>query len=900
MAKGQEIPRSAEQLKEVATYLKLADKLVREGNYAAALEEIAKARAKDPRNLYALAYEERVRSLVTQQKAEKKPDEAGKGGAPQPLPAALEHISNLAIVEAQRSAAVAAKQEQELMLRKKEEEERRRQEEMRRKAIEAKIAAFLQRATEYEEKGEFNRALDEITRAYLLEPANEKIQELEKRILRKQEEARAREEAERLRRQQEEERKRQEAIKAQLARLQQEKEEKRRKEEEARKAAQQQKIRQYLQHAQELYSKGYYDEALSELAFVVVVDPLNEEVLTLERKIREAQEAEQQRQLELYRKREEEQRKKREAILAAIQKHIENAEKLAAQGKYSDALRVITRAYVLDPINEALQNCEKQILAAQEEAARKAEEQRRLEEEAIRRQQEEELRRLEQLERERALLGESAESEAKRRADKERIFQYLTKARRYLNEGRFEDALGEVALAFIINPFDEDVKHMEQDILAAQERKKAEEAELQKTVEEVVAPVDDTAEKIAAYLEEASRLASEREYSKALDEIAKAFLLDPLNETIQKFEAQIHKEFHDYQEELRKKQEEEARETAIKGHIQRAKDFLEHEAFDEALAEIAGGYAYDANNKELAALEKQIQKAYAEWQERQAEEEKKKQIHEMILSAKKYLAKHDFENALMEVTRAMVLDPENAELKALENEIETAQEEDEARRRQEENQKAIKKLLFTAKESLIHHDFDAALSDVESALNIDPNNTEVLNLKNTIVQQKEEWQRKKDESEKQEKIKNHLRQARKLFKEKVYDEALIEIAMGLTIEPDNEELKALEEQILAAQAQDETTKDEIESLAIESPLPDDEKSQLIYVHLRAADEFQKQKEFGKALDEITKAYLIDPLNKEIKKAETRIRQNQIRYAQQTGQTLKLIYPNDQQAAGGGN
>jgi len=35
------------------------------------------------------------------------------------MPAALEHISNLAIVEAQRSAAVAAKQEQEVVIRKK-------------------------------------------------------------------------------------------------------------------------------------------------------------------------------------------------------------------------------------------------------------------------------------------------------------------------------------------------------------------------------------------------------------------------------------------------------------------------------------------------------------------------------------------------------------------------------------------------------------------------------------------------------------------------------------------------------------------------------------------------------------------------------------------------------------
>ncbi len=112
MAKSAENPRSAEQLKEVAIFLKQADKLVREGSFASALEEIAKARARDPRNLYALAYEERVRSLLSSQK-EKKPEAAAQPSVPQAMPAALEHISNLAIVEAQRSADVAAKQEQE-------------------------------------------------------------------------------------------------------------------------------------------------------------------------------------------------------------------------------------------------------------------------------------------------------------------------------------------------------------------------------------------------------------------------------------------------------------------------------------------------------------------------------------------------------------------------------------------------------------------------------------------------------------------------------------------------------------------------------------------------------------------------------------------------------------------
>ncbi len=46
------------------TSLKLADKHVREGNFAAALALIQKARSEDPSNRYAEAYEERVRSLM--------------------------------------------------------------------------------------------------------------------------------------------------------------------------------------------------------------------------------------------------------------------------------------------------------------------------------------------------------------------------------------------------------------------------------------------------------------------------------------------------------------------------------------------------------------------------------------------------------------------------------------------------------------------------------------------------------------------------------------------------------------------------------------------------------------------------------------------------------------------
>lgn len=899
MAKASDSPRSAEQLKEVAIFLKQADKLVREGDYTLALEEIAKARGRDPRNLYALAYEERVRSLVATKK-EKKPEIGG--AAPeqpmetQPISATLEHISNLAIVEAQRSAAVAAKQEQDVALRKKEEEDRRKNEELRHQAIESKITLFLDRSRDYLAKGDFDRALDEVARAYLLDPANEKIHAAENHIRKTQEETRLRIDQERIQKQQEENIKRQELIKAQVTRLQQEKEEKRRREEEARSRAQQQKISQYLNRAQEFLNNGRLDEALSELAFVVVVDPLNEEVLSLERKIRDAQEQEQTEQLEQYRRREEEQRKKRDAIISAIQKHIENAERLANQQKWSEALRVITRAYVLDPMNDALQACEKRIQTAQEEALKIAEEQRQLSEEAVRRQQEEELRRIEQSERERAMLGESAETEAKRRADKEKVFLYLTKARGYMSDSRYEDALGEVALAFIVNPFDEDVKRMEQEIIVSQNEKKAKEMA---TAEEDAAamPADETGEQIFKHLTAATQFASEHEYSKALDEVAKAFMLDPLSEAVQNFESQLQNEFHEYQEEQHKKQEEEFRQSEIIKHKTRAKEFLDREAFDEALTEVIEGYSYDPENADLKVLEQQIQDAHQKWQEKQAEEEKNTKIEDFVLKAKEYLNKELFEDALNSITEAIVLDPERDTLKTIETEIENAQKAFEKRKLSEENNKIIQKHLFRAKECRVLRSYEEAISEIDQALAIDPSREELLNLKKQTQQELADWQTQKDQNANQKSLKQHLRQAREYLAKKVYDEALMEIALGMTIDPENAELKTLEEDIIRIQADAEIAELEAVQGTIESNVNSEERDQLIWIHLRAADELQKQKEFAQALDELAKAYVIDPLNKELKKAEIRVRQNEIRHAQQTGQTLKLVYPNEKAMGG---
>ncbi|MBI2429132.1 MAG: hypothetical protein HYV29_10120 [Ignavibacteriales bacterium] len=481
MSESKENPNlpASERLKEVALLLKQADKLVKEGDLATALDLIVKARSYDSRHLYALAYEERVRTLLNAKQKEDQGKTASSETTTQETPTehkitpALQHLSNLAIIEAQHSATVAAQQEKAIELHKKEEEEKTKQEELRRNAIDTKIGTFLTRASSYIERKEYNRALDEIARAYLLDPVNDKIHELEERIRKSLEENKRTEEEDRVKKQEEDKIKREEVLKTKTVILQKEKEEKQKREEEERKFAQQEKVRQYLQHVSELFQAGKLDEALSELAFVIVIDPLNEEVLKLEHQILETQERQQQTQLELYQKQLEERQKKREAILATIKKHIENADLLAKQHKFTEALRTITRATVLDPINDDLQQCESRILAMQEEHIQQEEERKRELHDQIRRQQEEELLRIERADRDRVLQGESNESLARKQADKEKIGKYLERAREYLAEHHFEVALGEVALAFIINPFDDDIRKVEQEILVARMNKRS-------------------------------------------------------------------------------------------------------------------------------------------------------------------------------------------------------------------------------------------------------------------------------------------------------------------------------------------------------------------------------------------------------------------------------------------
>jgi hypothetical protein len=660
--------------------LREADKFVKEGDYQAALDAIAKARELDPSNPYAIAYEERVRTLLRPQQQHSGTESAAKDPANGTLIAPyLEQISKLAIQQEQTSATASSINQQDASERKREEEERLKQDELRRAAIASKIVSLLTRAQQYTAREDFSRALDEIARVLLLDPENEKAHALEHQVRSAHEETSKRNEAERSRKSQEEEQKRQHRLKAEREQIQREQEERKRRDDESRRLAQKQKVEQYLQRSRQLLADGRLYEAQNELAFIVVIDPLNADVATLREQIRVKQQQQRQSELELRRKKEEEEKKRLESIRAAVEKHIDNAHQLAASGAFGEALRVVTRAYVLDPINEELQECENSIIAAQEEAMRAAELMRIAEEEDRRRKEEEEHRQRELEERERALHGTSVENEEKQREEQKRIQLHLATADEHCANQQYDRALAEVALAFLINPFQEDVRRMEQRILAMRVQN------MQVPDSEVCAEVsqdEDTKAAITVHVAEANRLRGDREYTKALDELAKAFILDPLDESIQECEDSIQKEFIQFQVGQRKaeSQREPQDQPSRNVHLDLAKELVAKESFDEALAEVALGESVDPENQELRQLEctiwelqrrseldKNDSPSRGESDPDAVNRERLVKIH--LLAAEEFAKHNEVPKALDELAKAFVIDPLNTSAKRMEHHI---------------------------------------------------------------------------------------------------------------------------------------------------------------------------------------------------------------------------------------
>jgi hypothetical protein len=537
--------------------LRRVDKLVREEKYEQALQVLLEVRASQPNNPYLPAYEERLRSAI--EIRSRVVHRTGEQASPH-LGSQESLVGEFPSVEEQLKAiARPVRVVSEPKIDSRAIEQKRRNEQ-RRVALLSKIASLISNANEHLEKGDFERALEEVARAKMLDPGNTDIADLEQRIRSSQEEAQRVADEQRQLALQREEQEREQRLRRERDEALKEAEAHRVRDEQARRAAQEQKVALCLRRSREFLGSGLLDEAQAELAFALVLQPDSQEANSLEAELgrcyeerRQAELARQRAEEEKRRKQEEERRREEERVRIVVATAVKEAEEASRRGDFAKALARITEAYIDDPGNPALSACESDILSARDAWARKQKEEALAAEEARRRAREEEERKRHEDERRRVIQERDAQARARQKEEEEQLWYHLRRARTLLSNGKHDQALAEVALAFVVNPFSEEVKQLEAEILLLQGA-----ASIQ-GVQAPASPTEDArvetsathmTDEVRGILERATIHGTRREFAKAFEEIARAYALAPMDVAVAECESRIQAAFVVYQEEL--------------------------------------------------------------------------------------------------------------------------------------------------------------------------------------------------------------------------------------------------------------------------------------------------------------------------------------------------------------
>jgi hypothetical protein len=518
--------------------LKLADKLVKQGDYVGALKAIVEAKKAEPGNRYAAAYEERVRMLLKESagtsSAVRGPEAASALPRPQQgtegMPSA-EHQMRALATRVLRTGTKADSPDSKKL------------------AIRAKLASLVTSARELSAQERHDEALDTLARAVLLDPNSLEIHTLEQQIRAAQASTRLRNLKVQQERDSEEKRRRERAQQEELDRLKADQKRKQDQEEAQRRSAQEQKAAQSLRRVREFLLADQLDEAQCELAFVSVLAPGTSEVVALEAELAIRRQDRERSIQEAHHRQIEEQRERELKIRQETEAAILEAEALSKKDRFDEALRLLTDAYLNDPGNAEIEAVEERIITAKRIHAEQVAVQRREQEEAKRRAEAEEDERRRAEERARLHEEEVRQQESRRQAAEQQLANHLHAASAYLADRRFKEALAEVALAFVIDPFHAEVKQMEQRIMQEQASAKEKKA----PVSASILPPEEEAdlEAIAHHLAEAKHLASRQRYLPALHEIEKALAIDPESIVAKRLASTIRDEFQQSQIEMR-------------------------------------------------------------------------------------------------------------------------------------------------------------------------------------------------------------------------------------------------------------------------------------------------------------------------------------------------------------
>jgi len=359
--KDMEARGSSSALQQIALLLIQADRLVKAGDYKAAMEIIKKARAQSPNHLYAIAYEERIGALMQAQIENKKKmiDKAQK--VPERMPQHQEFRTDIKPKISVQPSSLSSGANVHSEYKK---EEKTAPSENNRQFQQKKIAAFLLQAENHFHRNEFNRALDEIARAYLLDPFHREAHELEERVRR----AVAWQFAEKL------------TLKSH-ALLEKEKQKKLAEEltAEHRKRLIEQKVNALISLSASLIEKKEYNRALEEISRAYILDPAHPQLPIMEEKIYNAELKKGETAQNKYNFHDKEQLNytlRKETFYKEKSEHIQNRKpiisewmtqisELLSSNRLEEALNEVTTLVINDPFNERILKLERVLIEAQ-------------------------------------------------------------------------------------------------------------------------------------------------------------------------------------------------------------------------------------------------------------------------------------------------------------------------------------------------------------------------------------------------------------------------------------------------------------------------------------------------------------------------------------------------------
>lgn len=275
------------------------------------------------------------------------------------------------------------------------------------------------------------------------------------------------------------------------------------------------RIADLLGNATGSLSRGEYDRALAALEQARILDPGNTEIAVFEERVRSAhQEA---RAMHLIPA--DAVVSRTESTVSEIPAMLAAARQAAAHGDFSEALRSVTTAGILEPANEEVTRCEAEIREIQEQRRRKEDRQTTVDTK-------------DREQADRAAREEIADADQERRLTSALIARHVAAARTLMEAGEYGHALVEIDHAFLVNPLDADVRRLQQEIGRAQERAARETGDVSRS----------RAVLIASYLADAHRFRLRGKPADALQAIGRILFLEPAHEEALGFERQLQAE----------------------------------------------------------------------------------------------------------------------------------------------------------------------------------------------------------------------------------------------------------------------------------------------------------------------------------------------------------------------